>query len=178
MHHNIHHYVVNAQIRATPIKNFTMSLDHYQLWSRKRENSNFFALVVLCFSIIKFYQFCHFQKEILLCNYIILKDCSFAVLDSIHLSRRSISAVIYLKVVGIKNHPTILSYQTFGSKESYSFFTTEHLVVKNPICLNQTKYSVVKNVKTVPYILMGFQHGLTFFWSSFYVKLGQNWCKP
>ena len=54
--------------------------------------------------------------------------------DSISLSSRSISAVIYLKVVGAQNHPTILSYRTFGSKESKSFFTTEHLVVKNPVC--------------------------------------------
>ena len=55
-------------------------------------------------------------------------------IDSIHLSSRSISAVIYLKVVRAQNHPTILSYRTFGSKESYSFFTTKHSVVKNPIC--------------------------------------------
>ena len=51
--------------------------------------------------------------------------------DSIHMSSRSISAVIYLKMVGAQNHPTILSYRTFSSKESLSFFTTKHSVVKN-----------------------------------------------
>ena len=62
--------------------------------------------------------------------------------DSIHLSSRSISAEVYLKVVGAQNHPTIISYQRFGSKESYSFFATEHLVLKNE--------------KKIVYILMGF----------------------
>ena len=54
--------------------------------------------------------------------------------DSIHLSSRSISAVIYLKVVGAQNHATIHSYRTFSSKESKSFFTTEHLILKNLVC--------------------------------------------
>ena len=58
----------------------------------------------------------------------------FLKVDSIHLSSRSLSAVIYLKVVGAQNHQTILSYRTFGSKEYEPFFTTEHSVVKNPIC--------------------------------------------
>ena len=53
--------------------------------------------------------------------------------DLISLSSRSLPAMIYLKVVGAQNHQTILSYQTFGSKESYLFFTTEHSVVNNPI---------------------------------------------
>ena len=54
--------------------------------------------------------------------------------NSIHLSSRSYSAVIYLKVVAAQNQPTILSYRTFGRKESYSSFTTEHSVENNSIC--------------------------------------------
>ena len=55
----------------------------------------------------------------------------FLKVDSIHLSSRSLLVVSYLKVVAAQNHQTILSYQTFGSKESYLFFATEHSVVKN-----------------------------------------------
>ena len=55
----------------------------------------------------------------------------FLKVDSIHLSSRSLLAVIYLKVVGAQNQQIILSYRTFSSKESHMFFATKHLVVKN-----------------------------------------------
>ena len=84
--------------------------------------------------------------------------------DSIHFSSRSISAVIYLKVVGAQNHPIILYYQKFGSKESYLFFATEH--------------SVVKNVKKCFLYFNGFLARFKLFWPSFNLKLGQNRCKP
>ena len=58
----------------------------------------------------------------------------FLKVDSIHLSSRSLSVVIYLKVMEAQNQQTILSYRAFGSNESYLFFTTKRSVVKNPIC--------------------------------------------
>ena len=68
--------------------------------------------------------------------------------NSIHLSFWSLLAVTYLKVVEAQYHQTILSYRTFGIKESYNFFATEHLVVNN--------------VKKFP-ILVPFFHSLTYF---------------
>ena len=46
------------------------------------------------------------------------------------ISSRSLSAMIYPKVAETQNKQSILCYQTFGGEESYSFFTTEDLVVK------------------------------------------------
>ena len=88
-----------------------------------------------------------------------------------YLSSRSLSAVIYLKVVGAHNHQTFLYYQTFGSKESYTFFIAKHLVV-----FYQTFGSKECN-KFVPYI-SGSLAWFNLFWPSFNVKLGQNMYKP
>ena len=60
--------------------------------------------------------------------------------DSINLSSRSLSVVLYLKVQGSHNQQTIFSYRTLCSKESYPFFTTKHSVVKNLI------HSLVPNI--------------------------------
>ena len=58
----------------------------------------------------------------------------FLKVDSIFISRRLLSVMIYLRVVGAQNHKTIISYRTFSSKELYLLFATKHSVVKNPIC--------------------------------------------
>ena len=88
----------------------------------------------------------------------------FLKVDLFLLSRRSLSAVICLKVVGAQNHQTILSYRTFGRKESYLFFATKHLLVKNI-----TKSSLY---------FIGLVAWFNLCWPSFNVKLDQNRLKP
>ena len=74
----------------------------------------------------------------------------------IHLSRRSLSSVIYPKVVGTQNQQTMLSYRTFSSKESYSFFSTKPSVVMNPIIFLQL---LNKECKIYFLYFSDFQHG-------------------
>ena len=47
-------------------------------------------------------------------------------MDSMLLNSRSLSAAIYLKVVGIQNQQIIQPYRTFSCNESYSFFTIKN----------------------------------------------------
>ena len=137
-----------------PVTSVTLSFQHFHWWN--------YQMLISPVNVPLFVSTMVLSKKALEMTWYILwvppnlKNISwlfkYLKVDSIHLSSRLISAMIYLKVVGAQNHPNILSYQKFCSKESYLLFATKLLIVKN--------------VKIFPTFSF-FYHGLHQFWPSF-----------